>query len=193
MVISTLGHLDPSQTAEHREYHFLWLASILNSGYPDLERQVMATRVVRLIGGWFNFDGPGHFPPNWIPLLLGFLFLCEKRGSAEGLTALHILLFRSAYSDFGTMILPVLTPILVPIHLLKSRGLALRIFCGIMAGWFSAQMRVWISIRCFKLLETRSSSRVSPFRIGIPSYGSSPKVGIPLIRWTTSPGAPRSS
>jgi len=140
LVISTLGHLDPSQTQKHREYQFLWLASILNSGYPDRGRLLMTTGVVRLIGSWFNYATPGHFPPSWIPPLLEFLLLCEKYNSAEGLTALRILSSRSEFSDFGTMILPVLTPILVPTHPLKSRGLALRVFYGIASGWFSPQM-----------------------------------------------------
>ena len=99
----------------------------------------MATGVVRLIGGWFKYRAPEHFSPSWVPPLLGFLSLCEKHNSPEGLTALRILWSRSEYCDFGPTILPVLTPILAPTHPLKARGLALRIFCRVTAGWFSPQ------------------------------------------------------
>jgi len=154
LVISTLVHLNPSQTSKHKEYHFLWLANILDSGHPDRGRWLMATGVVRLIGGWFNYAAPEYFPPSWIPPPFGFLSLCEKHSPAEGLIALRILSFRPGYSDFGTMmILPVLTPILVPTHPLKSRGLALRVFCGIATGWFSPQMENVPDADLYKLLQ----------------------------------------
>lgn len=139
-LISTLDHLDPFQTTNDREYGFLWLTDILNSGYPGGERREMASGVVRLLGKHFDSRNRGHFSFGWISPLLGFLSLCEEFGPSEGSIALRILSYSPPGSDSGAMILPVLTPILLPTHPLRSRGLALSLFRGFMSEWFSSQI-----------------------------------------------------
>jgi len=140
LVISTLTHVDPFQTKHDREYEFLWLTDILDSGYSDNERWGMATTVVRLLGRGFHSPGPGSFPPGWIPPLLGFLSLCEKFGPAEGSTALRILSSSPPHPGFNATILPILTSVLQPAHPLLSRNLALNLFHNFAPEWFSQQM-----------------------------------------------------
>ena len=132
--ISTSGHLDPPGT-QYIERGFLWLASILDSEYQDIERCRMASRVVQHIG-----KSERRVPSSGIPLLLRFLSLCDKTSFEDRLAALCILSSSppSSYSD--AMILHLLTSILLPTHFLQLRTLALNIFNQFAAGWFSSQM-----------------------------------------------------
>jgi len=136
-ILSTLDHLDPVEVKNITEICPLWLADILNSGYPDNEQHDVAIRIIQLLGKRFC---PIPMELSWIPPLLDFLSLCEKLHSTKGFTALRILSSNWESSDFGTSILPVLTPILLPTHPLQSRVLALKIFYRFAAGWFSLQM-----------------------------------------------------
>lgn len=144
-ILSTLGHLDPFQTGNNREYGFLWITDLLNSGYPEDERYWMAGIVVRLLGKQFNSNDPEHFHPACIPPLLSFLSLGERFYATEspphpGFIALRILSSSPRYSNFCAMISPVLASVLLPTHPLQSRNLALRVFYRSIAGWFSSQM-----------------------------------------------------
>jgi len=139
LVLPTLGYLDPFEVTNSEECGFLWLADILNSGYPEDERHAVASRIIQLLGERFH-PGPEQFPSSWIPPLLDFLSICDKLQPAEGLTALRILLSGRRYSDFGARILPVLTSVLLLTHPLQSRVLAIRGFCRFAAGWFSPEM-----------------------------------------------------
>ena len=147
-VLSTLGHLDPFQVKDTEEFGFLWIVEILNSGYPEDGRYQMASGIMGLLGKRFYSVVPERSPyvqPAWVPPLLGFLSLCEKFYTTEspsypGLVALRILSSSPRLSKFDPRILPVLKPILLPTHPLRSRSLALKIFYGFMSGWFSSQM-----------------------------------------------------
>ena len=140
--LSTLSHLDLFKVTNSERYGFLWLADILNSGYPEGERHAIASRIIQLLGEQFyspDRDAAG-FPSNCIPPLLDFMSLHKELHPAEGLTALRILSSGWRYSYFDARILPVLTSTLLPTHPLQSRVLALRTFCRFAAGWFSLQM-----------------------------------------------------
>ena len=142
--LSTLSYLNPFQTAGNVEYGFLWIADLLKSRYRDYKRYSMASLVVQSLGKWFDSCNP-DLPPGCIPPLLGFLSLSEEFCTIEshpnpGFTALRILLSSKQSSDFGPMLLPVLSSTLLPTHPLESRGLALKIFCRSVAGWFSPRM-----------------------------------------------------
>jgi len=141
-ILSALSHIDPLEVANSGEYGFLWLADILNSGYPDNDRHAMANRIIQLLGKRVYPTNPHQwdFPSSWIPPLLDFLSLCEKLRSADGFTALRILSSGRRYPAFGARILPVLTSILLPTNPLRSRMLALKIFHRFAAGWCPSQM-----------------------------------------------------
>jgi len=147
-VLFTLTHLEPFQFEETGEPGFLWIAEILNSGYPEDKRYEMASGVVKLLGKHLYSKLPEDFhyvEPAWISPLINFLSLCEKFYTTEsppypGFIALRILSTSPTRTDIGATILPVLTPILLPTHFLQSRSLALEVFCRFMSGWFSSQM-----------------------------------------------------
>jgi len=135
-VLSASNHLDPMEGTRNELHGFDCLAGISNSGYPDGERYTMANVVIQLLG-----KNPSKMlPSSCILPLLDFLSLSEKLCSAEGLTALRILSTGRRHANSGARIIPVLTSILLPTHLLQSRVFALKIFCGFAPAWFSSQM-----------------------------------------------------
>jgi len=131
-----------------REEGFIWITEILNSGYSEDERYLMASKVVQLLGNHFFPEvlvRLHYLQPAEVPPLLDFLSLCEKFYATEspphpGSIALRILSIAPEYADFGPTILPVLSSTLLPTHPLQSRSLALGVFHRFMPGWFSSQM-----------------------------------------------------
>ena len=146
-VLSTLIELDPFNVTDTAEFGFSWIAEVLNSGYTESERDLMASTIMELLGKYFYpavRKGSRHLQPAWIPPLLGFLSLSEKfypMGSPPypGVVALRILSSSPRCSELGATILPILTSILLPTHPLQSRGLALEIFCRFMFDWIPLQ------------------------------------------------------
>ena len=138
--------LDPFETMGSGELGFLWIAEILNSGYEEWWRERMASQVVGPLGKhFFREDWVPRFlsmRPAWIRSLLGFLSLSEKfdRRGKHNLTALRMLATSLPSTDFGTMVLPILVPPLLPTHPLQSRRIALAVFDTFAPGWFSSQM-----------------------------------------------------
>jgi len=144
-VLSTLTHLDPFQAMGSGELGFLWIAEILNSGYPEQWRERMAGEVVKSLGKHFFRKDPVDsidLQPAWIPPLLGFLSLGEELGTSKssGFLALRILATSRGSADFGPTILRILHSTLLPTHPLQARHLALNIFLEFTPGWFSSQM-----------------------------------------------------
>jgi len=159
LVFSALGYLDPFRGINSGRSGFVWITDILNSGYPESVRYLLAGKVVQLLGNEVVAHPPKSFPPDWVPPLLGFLSLSEKfytKGSPPypGLTALQILLCRQvdADVDVGVTLLPILASILVHDHPLQSRTLALGVFHRFMPGWFSQQMETVSNNNLDKLL-----------------------------------------
>ena len=143
--LELLNHLDPFQFTSSEELCFLWITEILNSGYEEHDRQKMASLVVELLAKDFFRNNLAYFPcmePAWIPPLLEFLSLSEKLdGTKSGqFTALCILASSGAPEDFGPMILPILTSLLLPTHPRQLRNSALNVFETFKRGWFSSQM-----------------------------------------------------
>ena len=144
-VLYTLNHLDPFQVTGSGELGFLWITEILNSGYEEHEREGLARIAMELLGKHFFGKNPAYFikvEPAWIPPLLGFLSLSEKLDGIRStrFIALRILAASQGSADFGPMILPILTPLLLPTHPLQLRHLALNVSGEFMSGWFSSQM-----------------------------------------------------
>ena len=147
-ILSALSRFDPSRVAAIRELCFSWITDILSSSYTTEERYRMAGKVVEL--AWKHIrpgiSQPFHdMQPAWVLPLLGFLQLSEECCSAEspsppGSFALQILSSSSGHDDFGPRILPILTPMLLPTHPLRSRGPALKVFQQFISGWFSSSM-----------------------------------------------------
>ena len=147
-VLSTLIELDPFNVMDTAEFGFSWIAEVLNSGYAEHERYLIANKIMRLLEKYYYptvSKLPTRLQPAWMPPLLGFLSLCEKFYPTgpppypEGVVALRILLLGPRCSELDAMILPVLTSILLPIHPLRSRELALRIFRKFMLEWVPSQ------------------------------------------------------
>ena len=127
------------------ELGFLWITEILNSGYKEDERERLDSTVVELLGKHFLHEGPVHcidMEPAWVPFLLEFLSPSEKLGVTRStrFIALRILAASPGSADLGPMILPILTPSLLPTHPLQPRCLVLNIFESFMSSWFSSQM-----------------------------------------------------
>ena len=146
-VLSTLTELDLFSVTGTPEFGFLWLAELLNSGYPEDARYQMASTIMVLL--WKDFhtvvqEGSEGLHPAGMPPLLGFLSLCEKFYT-EGpppysrTIALWILSSGPRCSIFAATIFPILTSILQPTHPLQSRRLALNIFCEFTPEWLSFQ------------------------------------------------------
>ena len=70
LVLSSLVHLDQFWAMNSGELGFLWIKEILNSGYEERWREMMASEVVRILGRHFFRNGPASFidvQPAWIP------------------------------------------------------------------------------------------------------------------------------
>ena len=157
-LLRVVVHLDPFEAAGTEEMGFIWASEILNSGYREGGQYLMTGEILRLLGRFYGSRRyPSDIQPAWISPLLKFLSLCEKSPAAEssphpGLVALCILLGGLQGGDFGTTLLPTLTSLLSPDHPLRSRKLALAVFCGFARGWFSPQMGTVPAHRLNKLL-----------------------------------------
>jgi len=168
--LSTLSHVNLFQRAGHIEYGFLWISDLLNSGYRDRERHMMASQVVQSLGDWFD-SRDLDLPPSCIPPLLDFLSLSEElrtvipSPSYPAFTALRMLLYITEYPDSGEMVLPILSSVLLPTRPLYSRSLALRIFCGFMVGWFSPRMEGVLYKDLNRFLQTVGD----PFHFQLPN------------------------
>jgi len=137
--------LDPFEAMGSGELGFLWIAEIINSGYEEEWREWMVSQVVESLGKLlFRKDSVASINMQlaWIPSLLGFLSLSEEldRQGEHSLVALRILAASPPPTDFGTMVLPILVPPLLPTHPLQSRRIALQVFDTFALGWFSSQM-----------------------------------------------------
>ena len=144
-VLCASTELDPFEAMGSGELGFLWITEILNSGYEEGQRKVIASQVVESLGRhFFREDSVPRFSmePAWIPSLLGFLSLSEKldRQGEDGVTALRMLAISPPSTNFGPTILPILVPPLLPTHPLQSRRIALAVFYTFAPGWFSSQM-----------------------------------------------------
>ena len=145
LVLSTLIHFDPFKTVGSGELGFLWIMEVLNSGYQEDQCERLAREVVKLLGKHFFRESPVSVidvQPAWIPPLLGFLPLSQRFDPAGSTVfiALRILATSPGYTDFGPIILPILTSSLLPTRPLQARWLALNIFLRFKSGWFSSQM-----------------------------------------------------
>jgi len=144
VVISAPAHLNPFQLVGDGELGILLVAELLNSAYLEGERYQMASEVMQMLGKWFNSTPHPVVRHSWIPVLLGFLSLCEKFYPTEspphpGFIAFNILSASPSYSGFREMVLPILTSTLLPAHHLQSRRLALEIFWRFTTEWFSSR------------------------------------------------------
>jgi len=145
LVLSTLIHFDPFQAIGSGELGFLWIAEILSSGYQEDQCERLAREVVKLLGRHFFRESSVSFidvQSAWIPPLLGFLSLSQIFDSAGStrFIALRILATSPGYTDFGPMILPIVTSSLLPTRPLQACRLALNIFLRFKSGWFSSRM-----------------------------------------------------
>ena len=138
-----MTHLDPLEVVGTRGMGFFWISEILNSKYSGEWRHSTAGELVQLVEGSRD---PHPYSDSmrsaWVPPLLKFLSLCENfdfTGSPPhpGLITLYILSNCSQVSDFGAALLPTLTPLLSPNHPLRSRKLALGVFCELTREWRS--------------------------------------------------------
>ena len=153
---------------------FLWITEILNSGYPEDTRHLMAGPVVQLLGKHLHQEVMvySQVRPTEVPPLLDFLSLYEKFCTTTfctlesqphpGSIALRILSDVRECADFGPTILPVLSLTLLPTHPLQSRSLALKAFHRLMPWWFSTQVQNVLYKDLDKLLQAVDD----PFQLG---------------------------
>lgn len=158
VVLSASVHLNPFQAFGDAEPGFSLMTSLLNSKYPEDSCYQMACGVMELLGRWFDSVAIHIYRLNWIPALLGFLSLCEKFYTTQsppypGLIALRILSTCPEYPGFSTMVLPILTPILLPTHPLQSRSLALKVFYQLMHKWSPPQRETVLANDLNRLLQ----------------------------------------
>jgi len=144
VVISAPAHLNPFQLMGDGELGILLVAELLNSKYLEGECYQMAREAMQMLGKWFNSTPHPVIRHSWIPVLLGFLSLCEKFYPTEspphpGFIALQILSLSPRHGGFCELVLPILTSMLLPTHPLQSRSLALEVFQRFTTKWFSLQ------------------------------------------------------
>jgi len=168
--------LDPFEAMGSGELGFLWIAEILNSGYPEWWRKRMASQVVESLGRhFFRKDSVAsiRMEPDWVPSLLGFLSLSEKldRQGEYSFIALRILATSPRSTDFGTTVLPILASPLLSTHPLQSRRIALEVFYTFAPGWFSSQMENVPSEGLNKLVQAVGDPFRSP---GLPLQDGEP-------------------
>ena len=160
-LLSTLGDLDLPQVVNLQEACVLWLRQILDSGYPEDMRYLMASSAVVFFGKQLGspfaerFD---HIHSAALRPLLDFLLLSERSYPTEsppypGVIALRILSIETGRGDFDLAILPALTSTLLPTHPLQSRRLALKLFQRPNLGWLSPQAEAFSSVERARLLE----------------------------------------
>ena len=200
LFIFTLIHLDPFQAVGTEGLGFTWIAEILNSGYPEVNRYEMASRVVQVLGRHFFPEVSISPSPNvksaWIPPLLDFLLLCEKFCTKESpyprFIALRILSTILEPVDFAATILPVLSLTLLSTHPLQPRSLALKVFHAFVSGWFSPQVENVLNKDRDKLLRAVGDPFQhldSPLHCGRPMVsadGEAIKATIVLIEFASS-------
>jgi len=159
--LSTLGDLDLPQTANFQEACVLWLRQILDSGYSEDMRYLMASSVVVFFGKQLGSPFAErfyHIHSDALRPLLDFLLLSERLYPTElppypGVIALRILSIETGRGDFDPTILPILAATLQPTHPLQSRRLALKLFQRPDFGWLSPQAEIFSSIERARLLE----------------------------------------
>ena len=138
-----MTHLDPLKVRGTGEIALLWIAEVINSGYPEKQQYLMTSKVVRLLGRYCkSHPNSIHQQSTWVPPLLKFLALCENFPATEspphpGLITLWILSKNPQDADFGPDILPTLASMLSSDHPLRSRKLALAVFGRFTSGWLS--------------------------------------------------------
>ena len=180
--LSTLGDLDLPQGANFQEACVAWLRQILDSGYPEDMRYLMASSVVEFFGKQLGspfaerFD---HIHSAALRPLLDFLLLSERLYPTEsppypGVIALRISSIETGRGDFDPAILPVLTSTLLQTHPLQSRRLALKLFQRPDFGWLSPQAEAFSSVERSRLLEAVGD----PFQFApdLPPQDGQPKV-----------------
>ena len=184
--LSTLGDLDLPQDVTFQAACVAWLRQILNSGYPEDKRYLMATSVVVFFGK--QLGSPDPFAPRFDHIhsaalrpLLDFLLLNERFYPREarlrpGVIALRILSIVTGRGDFDPAILPVLTSALLQTHPLQSRRLALKLFQRPDFEWFSPQAEAFSTVERARLLEAMGD----PFQFtpDLPPQEGQPKVTI---------------
>ena len=153
----------------------LWLRQILNSGYPEDMRYLMASSAVVFFGKQlgspfaeqFNHIHSAALRPFLDSLLLSERLYPTESPPYPGVIALRILSIETGRGDFDLAILPVLTSTLLPTHPLQSRRLALKFSQRPDLGRFSPQAEAFSSVERARLLEIRSNlPQIFPRRMG---------------------------
>ena len=119
LVLSTLTELNPFNVMDTAEFGCSWIAEVLNSGYAESERHLMASTIMGLLGKYFYpvvQRGSHYLQPTWMPPLLHFLSLCEKfypmgPQPYPGVFTLQILSSSPRCSELDATILPILTSV----------------------------------------------------------------------------------
>ena len=159
--ISTLSDLDLPQAANIQEACISWLRRILDSGYPEDTRYLMASTVVIYFEKQLSSPSATRLDRIYsaaLRPLLDFFLLGERFHHTESppyptTIALRMLVIGTHWGYFNLAILPALTSALLPTHPLQLRRLALQLFQRPGFRWTSPQAEAFSSVERARLLE----------------------------------------